>query len=745
MACGRNKKVKNYAIKTRLPYIAKKSKSNKENISECKKPDAQYLYLNRIFLNKRLENCYIMRLENGDQQEEVYYDCQSTLGKENTEDEPLKVQQLLMRDVLNGIENAKKFKKAFKQLIINLQFLYCTFRKAYCSSKKKSQKALGKNTALGHGYCQCCGDKKMDNLLCNELPLKSKNRNKFENFYKTQPCNANLCKDPNNTHAIHNNEHKCFKNLNTEIQTRVCSLQSTSPCLMKANESQQISYGLTNTNAFGKYASYISPGCCQPCQPKKYIYRPTAIINKCMDPDMQTQNLPFLSLSIPVQLQINADENNLLLPDANTANQSPDCKETQTFSLHDSQDYFSCNTNSDIISIAKTSTTRLSNILEMDEQIPVLEEALQEQPKWDDLKAKSGRLRVKLVDEINLALEQNTPTEAIQALHKETTENKYARLSLPTSDEARPFNGSPIESVKSLSLQSLFNKESYVPLVTHEKDSEMDESNVHLDPSLGKENSDIGSLEPSETYVDETSQTTVSSIQPFGHYKRNEMRREIQQQLKELLASSDSIKNSLYSTKERKEILLELHRLFHPVKSDLLPNDLKLQNVVHDIRYILDFSLSTDAKLFRLPKSEEIMIDSVKHVINPKAELKNKNEIPKYESSIKHRILEQFIAVLKPTKQRISDETLTRNAALLEIRLLLNTGEIRKSSLRSISQDASLVPEEITDYGLKQDVIGTEEGRKEEKEDFNKNKSPNDKRKKSSGRVSIVEKKGDQL
>ncbi|XP_046803256.1 uncharacterized protein LOC111688605 isoform X1 [Lucilia cuprina] len=277
-----------------------------------------------------------------------------------------------------------------------------------------------------------------------------------------------------------------------------------------------------------------------------------------------------------------------------------------------------------------------------------------------DAKLKAQKLRADLLGEVRAALEQTTPVAALRAL----MEGK--RFSLPTSD-MRPKESSNIKTPARHSMPS-----NYADLAT---------TNAPLQPikpltapiqkpALAPK--PLQTTKPS-SFVTETVQTDASAIKASGHYKRNEMRNEIQEELKELLEPNPLKAKTKYDPEERDEILLDLYKLFHPDSAGRLPKQISRENALQDISYLVKpESPLTDATSPKTSDSQESIIQSIKHILNPKSQQKSKKK--KYDKETKEKILEDLQIILTPRQKKPEIKKEIRNSVLEDLRFMLDTG-----------------------------------------------------------------------
>ncbi|XP_037818847.1 LOW QUALITY PROTEIN: uncharacterized protein LOC119608477 [Lucilia sericata] len=279
-----------------------------------------------------------------------------------------------------------------------------------------------------------------------------------------------------------------------------------------------------------------------------------------------------------------------------------------------------------------------------------------------DPKLKAQKLRADLLGEVRAALEQTTPIAALKAL----MEGK--RFSLPTTD-LRPKESSQMKTPARHSMPS-----NYADLAT---------TNVPLQPlpappftaSNRKPALPSKPLETTKPFsvVTETVQTDASAIKASGHYKRNEMRNEIQEELKELLEPNPSKSKTKYAAEEKDEILLDLYKLFHPDSAGRLPKQISRENALQDISYLVKpETVSTDPNSPKTSDSQESIIQSIKHILNPKTQQKSKKK--KYDKETKEKILEDLQIILTPRQKKPEINQEIRTSVLHDLQFMLDTG-----------------------------------------------------------------------
>ncbi|KAM7350564.1 uncharacterized protein ACRADG_009123 isoform 2-T2 [Cochliomyia hominivorax] len=284
-----------------------------------------------------------------------------------------------------------------------------------------------------------------------------------------------------------------------------------------------------------------------------------------------------------------------------------------------------------------------------------------------DPKAKAHKLRSELVQEIRSALEKTTTEEALKALMagrrfslptdlrpKETINVAPVRHSEPSHFQNVPFPGKPLEPLK--------------PLPSFPSQSP---TKPPLPPKP--------TVTPKSFNVTETVQTDASAITPTGHYKRNEMRSEIQEGLKELLEPNTTKSSIKYKPEERDEILLDLYKLFHPEIAGTLPKQISRENALYDIEYIVKPEV-TGSRIQR-SDSQDNIIQSIRYILNPKIQ-EQRSKRKKFPKETKDNILEDLRTILKPPEKKNENDQDIRNSVLYDLRFMLDTGQESLSSPR---------------------------------------------------------------
>ncbi|XP_065365028.1 mucin-2-like [Calliphora vicina] len=287
-----------------------------------------------------------------------------------------------------------------------------------------------------------------------------------------------------------------------------------------------------------------------------------------------------------------------------------------------------------------------------------------------DPKAKAKQLRADLLEEVRATLEQTTPIAALKLLlegkrfslpsnlrPKEMSNTTPARHSFPSNYQAMPASSTPLQPLKPLT----------TPLSsTREKPTLPPKPKLPTKPA---------------SFVTETVQTDASTIKASGHYKRNEMRTEIQDELKELLQPNPLKTSAKYAPEERDEILLDLHKLFHPEKAGRLPKQISRENALQDIRFLVEpeapkpeITFPADSNTPKTSESQESIIQSIKHILNPKTQQKS-NKKKKYDKQTKEKILEDLQIILTPKQKKPEINQEIRASVLHDLRFMLDTGQ----------------------------------------------------------------------
>lgn len=588
---------------------------------------------------KRLQQC-----GGGRYQMETYYDCQPCLCRDMVGDNPM------VGNVFNDMKNVKEFKRILKKIVLNSNALYKQFCQAYCSSKK-----LGKNSneecclkcAVEKSCKQVVGPKEVDSINpfdvvqvvlptnCNALPMK--NGIKDEEPEKKTSFTNDTGQQPKATMLLEDLPYLLETNICQPVENNLIPFDFCEKCAILRGELPLLR-DLKNEISRNKKTAPV-------CQ---------SVINYCKPIATLRNNVKEMPISLPLPLKVQIDTQ---------------AKQTE----------FLIGTSDDSASPTPSTEGPLTDILT--KKLPVESQKIQDSmeiatailpetsikagteetttppstTRLEVLKLKADRLREELLHEIQLTLEQNSPTAAMLAL-----EGQY--LSLP--DDKRQKNQEPLKTTPS---RPFLNA---------------GQSRAHVKSNL---------------------MPKASTLHNKSHNKRNEMRKEIQQQLKDLLQPNNNNAQQVYGPEERISILLDFHKLFHPKDSNKLSKELRQKEALRAIHYILEPELPHNPATEGLKFTESAInvLDNLKQILNLKTNQNNKSVAKRYHRGIKEKILDNLRTILKPRNEQNPNSQTIRDSILHDLCFMLQTCK-EKSSSEGLHQASQLqyyqgLPNEIKD------------------------------------------------
>ncbi|XP_075156808.1 uncharacterized protein LOC142230065 isoform X2 [Haematobia irritans] len=176
--------------------------------------------------------------------------------------------------------------------------------------------------------------------------------------------------------------------------------------------------------------------------------------------------------------------------------------------------------------------------------------------------------------------------------------------------------------------------------------------------------------------VSQEMQTDISSFQALAHYRRNEMRKDILENLRELLGPPSLFRNkNKYKLLEIEEILGYLHTIFNPNRLPTISNEESRESVLQNIRLILNpngvnrtfSSTSMDPRLIK-----ERRLQDIGYILYPKS-----NRIPTkhYSKDEREMILEILQNFLTPRNITTDQQAMETRRSLANQLILLLNGE----------------------------------------------------------------------
>lgn len=743
MSCWANRKLnelKNYAIKMAKSHDIE----NKENIPDVRKSDSdkskatiKYLYVDSSFMEKNFANDdHSRRIEGGQYQEEMYYDCQPITSVDDAEEKRpsesvLNQQQnFSVNDVFNTIENPQEFKMALKQLVFNSNALYRTFRQAYCKTKK-SRKTLTRNSGRKCKCCLKCGgeivcqqkDRGDMNIESPAFRMASKTQERIRSFgvpqedHCTNCCNhyATCCSSLVNPR----------RQLAAESQTEPYSLTECSPCFVDTGISLEPEDEMHSHNVcekclmpkeeFQLFKNRQMEECSNICQ----LCDQPNTVNCVIKPNNQ---LPPISLTIPLKLQINSQGGKLRFMDTestiqvkqNTFQQSSMPETSSLQEQQENQDFGLC-----------TSTPASIETLQAAPGRRISKESF-DQLQIEEIKQVSEGVQCSSIASIAMPAEIQddyantdmiTNVKSVQTLDLKTKKSDHINTDILSTTAQKPLVTDPTPNTEldqlrmkaerlraelvhelSLALEQSLPAEAFKVLQKERRFSENDSRRprynadittarrslpvnyqaLHLKPQelkplasgliIGNEQFQTAGKPP---YASE------SSIADTGRISRNKRRTFIQQKLYDLLHPDTAQLEPKYSIEQRNEILNDFYKLLHPKEYHYLSKEVIRLNALSDISLMLESEPTENRPI--LTRSQENFLEDLRHILNPKVMRKEGSIGKKYRKEIKDKILEDLQIIL--TKDSTAADEENREQVLHDIRNLLDTGIEKRQSL----------------------------------------------------------------
>ncbi|TMW44487.1 hypothetical protein DOY81_010433 [Sarcophaga bullata] len=363
-------------------------------------------------------------------------------------------------------------------------------------------------------------------------------------------------------------------------------------------------------------------------------------------------------------------------------NQTP-LNKTTTHMQDDSDDsdvFYPCLSDSDIIEVEVAPNVKTQNIVELEQQVkegtnsctiiptivPPVTNSVNQQIKTEIEKPLKTPATSAAMPEVKVVEEQMLPKAVIQT---------QANV-MPLTLEGQTLPKAVIETqanVMHVTLPAYVEPKSGGNAKSARYSTPIDYQGIPVNISK-RDRAQSKSAEPA--VADKATGTGYVS----GRQLRNEMRMEIQEQLKELLEFENTNAKHKYDAEEREAILLELHKLFNPDMVDLLPPEIIKEITLTSIRFLVEPELlsSTDNEIAKLSENQAQILEDLRHIINPKSV--QSDGARKYRKESKFKILENLCIILNARKkERLSDADIRQNR-LNDLRSLLDAAEVSRST-----------------------------------------------------------------
>ncbi|XP_019891662.1 uncharacterized protein LOC109612233 isoform X2 [Musca domestica] len=238
-----------------------------------------------------------------------------------------------------------------------------------------------------------------------------------------------------------------------------------------------------------------------------------------------------------------------------------------------------------------------------------------------------------------------TPTTAGFSDNIELKSEPALKAESMSDSKIRLDNSLDFRNIKTEPLTSEYHKEMHIPK----------SSNFSLETKSKLEFS-------SSTKVSEEVQTDVLSAQAEAHFRRNGIRREIQENLTELIAPT----TSKYQAQDKNEILRDLFALFNPQKDGPISNETNYGNVLGKYSP----SPSGSHKCHNREPCKFIKLQDIGLILNPKY---NKKPSKHFSKNERDRVLIHLQQILQPRHGRINATPKDTQQILQNIQLILES------------------------------------------------------------------------